>query len=211
MLGLIALFFFVTTAPARAPKGGKNSLGGRTIAALQEDDFDRKLLRYQICYGVKFLSDTSTVERRRACKAMLVNRMESALAESGRVFERPISFQCEDTALGAKEWTEEERPVGALRPNAEFSLIEDFINRYSNKLSVDPVVEVEAREACEFLTDCKNSMRIDHLSLRKIGACLVDKNPTHRKILMDEIGAMLFRVKSRDDKLLLSELYKASR
>lgn len=202
------LFFFFTISSAKAPQGGKNSLGGRTIASIQEQEFDRRILNYQLCYGVKFFPDSATFERRRVCKAMLVHRLDLAFSKQGAYLKNPIEFHCGDTAFGKKEWDNSGTPAVALRPNAEYETMDKALEANMDYRSVSPAEEDFARESCAFLTDCKNSMR--HFSIRQMGTCLSTTNVTHRKILFDEIGTMVFSPKS-EPKILYSELLEEAR
>lgn len=205
---LAVLFLLFTVAPARAPQGGKNSLGGRTIASIQEDDFDRRLLRYQLCYGVRFRAEQSTLERRRVCKAMLVHKLDAALEKPGAFFRVPVEFQCDDTAFARQPASDE---IASLKPNAEFQAIDRVIAAHLEPGEASEREDFFAREACLFLTDCKWAMRPNHLSLRKLASCLSTPDMAHRKILLDEIGAMLFRARNTRSKLLYSELLQEAR
>lgn len=208
---LAVLFLLFTVAPARAPQGGKNSLGGRTIASMQEEDFDRRIMRYQLCYGVRFRGEQSTQERRRVCKAMLVHRLDSVFEKPGAFFRVPVEFQCEDTAFGHREPSSVEFESVSLKPNAEFRAIDRFLSAHLEQTEASEREDHFAREACMFLTECKWAMRPNHLSIRKLASCLSTPDIAHRRILLDEIGAMLFRSKGGRAKLLYSELLKDAR
>jgi len=206
-----AVLFFVVIAPARAPQGGKNSLGGRTIASLQEEDFDKKILRYQLCQGVRFYADTATLERRRVCKAMLVHEMEAFLGASGAYLRTPVEFHCQDTSIGKKEWENGEgQPAVALQPNFEEQEMEKVLAASVDHKIVSEEEDKFARDACEFLSECKEAMRPKTLSFRHLGHCLMTENITHRKILLDEIASMLFRVEL-SSKILYADLLDEAR
>lgn len=200
---LTAALFLGGIAPARAPLGGKKSLGGRTIASLQEEDFDKKLMQYRLCYGVHLQAKSATQERRRVCKAMLVHRLELSLAP-GIFFQEPVSFECVDTALGKNEWYENDHLVVALKPNAEDKAI-DLV--FASKLSSENVAQDRAEKiasACHFLADCRTAMAPGQLSLRKVGSCFFSDDTMQRELLLDMVGRMLFRVK--DNRVLYSQL-----
>lgn len=186
---LAVLFFFFLVAPARAPSGGKLWTGGRTIASLQEEDFDRRLLKLQICHGVRLAADKCTLERRRVCKALVVHELEAVLATNGHHLSAPLEFQCLDTALSKSS---EDLDGVPLQPNGEVKAIQTALKAGLRENSVTVSQHLEAQEACEFLTDCKWAMRPRSLSLRRLGSCLTTANATHRKVLLDEVGAMLF-------------------
>lgn len=205
---LVAIIFFLSVSPARAPSGGKNSLGGRTIASQQEEEFDRKIMRYSLCYGVKFNAEKSTLERRRVCKAMLVHQMEAALQKTGAYLRGPTEFRCEDTAIGKKADSLDGSLIVQLRPNAEFAAIDTALNQNLEVASVAENDDYFARAACDFLTECKLAMRPNHFSLRKLADCFSTNNLTQRKILLDEVGSMIFRSKSQSTKILYSQLLR---
>jgi hypothetical protein len=186
---LAVLFFFLLIAPARAPSGGKLWTGGRTIASLQEEDFDRRLTRIQLCYGVKLSAEQCTLERRRVCKAMLVHEVESAVEVPGHFLKAPVEFRCEDTAL-ARPGIDDD--AVALRPNGEHAAIRDALDPLLLETSASEASQAQAKEACEFLTGCKWAMRPQTFSLRKLASCLTTPNATHRKVLLNEVGAMVF-------------------
>lgn len=202
------LFFFLPITPARAPHGGKNLLGGRTIASMQEEEFDRKLLKYQLCYGVNFNSASTTLERRRVCKAMLMHQLDLAFEKSGAYLRAPVEFQCDDTAFGKKEWENSGVAVVALKPNAEEESIERALASYIDYKKINSVEEGAVKEACDFLTSCKTSMRT--LSFRQIGTCLTTKNVMHRRVLLDEIGTMIFSSRT-EPRFLYTELVEQPR
>jgi hypothetical protein len=185
----VLLFLFLVNS-ARAPVGGKRWSGGRTIASLQEEDFDRRLLKLQLCYGVKVIADQCTLERRRVCKALVVHELEKSLGAAGNYLKTPVEFHCQDTAVG-KTLLDDEDSV-SLRPNGEIPSIHGALNAHLGHLEETGARDQQAREACEFLTDCKWSMRPQTLSLRKLASCISSPNATHRKLLLSEAGAMLF-------------------
>lgn len=202
------LFFAFTISPARAPQGGKNSLGGRTIASMQEEDFDRRLMNYQICYGVRFFPASATFERRRVCKAMLVHRLDLAFQKSGAFLKNPVEFHCDDTAFGKKEWENNGVPAAALKPNAEYQAMDKLLEANMEYRSVTDSEEQYVKETCQFLTSCKNSMR--RFYLRQVGECLSTPNVLRRKVLIDEIGTMVFSPQA-EPKVLYSELVDEAR
>ncbi|HEY8278998.1 MAG TPA: hypothetical protein VIH99_05205 [Bdellovibrionota bacterium] len=189
-IALAVLLFFFLIAPARAPSGGKLWTGGRTIASLQEEDFDRRLLKMQLCYGVRVVADQCTLERRRVCKALVVHEMSPVFEKAGSFLGMPVEFHCEDTAVG-KVLRDDESTV-SLRPNGEVSAILGAIGSHTRHSGLTALQSMEAETACEFLTDCKWAMRPKSFSLRKIFSCLGTPNAAHRKILMNEVGGMLF-------------------
>lgn len=200
---LSVLFFFFLVAPARAPSGGKLWSGGRTIASLQEEDFDKRLLKLQLCYGAKLVADQCTLERRRVCKAMLLHESEGALEPSGHYLRSPVEFHCEDTAVGHPVLDED---AVLLRPNAEISAIHAAFEGNLQESPTVPAAHKSAREACEFLTDCKWAMRPQTFSIRKIASCVFTGDGTHRQILFSEVGAMLFGGKAARRRTLYPNL-----
>jgi hypothetical protein len=148
-------------------------------------------LKLQLCYGVRLTADQCTLERRRVCKAMLVHETESALETPGRFLRASVEFRCEDTALGHPGLGDDSV---ALKPNGEAgairSALEPLLRQASRASEVGQ--DAEARSACEFLTDCKWATRPQSFSLRKIASCALTPNATHRKVLLGEIGAMVF-------------------
>ncbi len=200
---LAFLFFLFFISPARAPHGGKNSLGGRSIASLQEQEFDQRILLYQLCYGVKFVAENATVERRRVCKAMLVHELQRVLETPGNHFKVPMEFRCEDTVFTRAK--EAEGISVALQPNKEFQAIEGAVQKNLEQATVGESTDQFARDACSFLTDCKLAMGSKGFSVRKLAACFSTNNITHRKILLNEVGNMVFRAKE-NRKILYADL-----
>jgi hypothetical protein len=203
---LAAFLFLFVVAPARAPQGGKKFLGGRTIASQQEEDFDQRLLHYQLCYGVKFAAEEATLERRRVCKALLVHRLQAVLNRPGAYFREPLEFRCENT-VNSRRLSSGVAVV--MQPNHDFQAIDLAITRNLETANVGESADRFAREACTYLTDCKIAM--NRFSLRKVGTCLSTWNVTHRKILLNEVGAMLFRAKGSQDRILYSDLLDEAR
>jgi hypothetical protein len=203
LFGLMLFFFLVE--PARAPKGGRQSLGGRTIASLQEEDFDRRLLHLQLCYGVRVVADECTLERRRVCKALVVHHLEKALSPSGSYLKNSLEFRCEDTAIMNPTSFMDEGVV-SLRPNTEKVAIESVLEKSLTQIPLTTAQDKGARDACDFLADCKWAMRPQAFSFRKLATCLGTANFTHRKVLLDHIGAMLFHAKSGQNRALYPEL-----
>ncbi|RZA01471.1 MAG: hypothetical protein EOP11_17415 [Proteobacteria bacterium] len=199
------LLFFFLIGPARAPHGGKNSLGGRTIASTQETEFDRQLLKYHLCYGVDFNPSKATLERRRECKALVVHRLQLALDRPGAYLKDPLEFQCENTVFG-KPNLETSAISVVLKPNAEFTAMDEALSRSVEIANVAESTDRAVKQACEFLTDCKWATRPDSLSLRKIGSCLSTPNLTHRRMLVDEVAGMLFKVPGNRTKELYGSL-----
>lgn len=202
---LAAVLFLFLVEPARAPHGGKKSLGGRTIASMQERDFDHRLLHYQLCYGIRFHADKATVERRRVCKAMLVHRLDRALSQPGSYFRAPIDFQCEDTVFTRSTASAANISV-LLKPNSEFEAIDRVVDANRELATAGESTDRFAKKACEFLTDCKLAMSSSGLSFRKLASCFSTGDLTHRKILLDEVGAMIFSSRQSGTKILYAEL-----
>lgn len=203
-LVLAAMLFLFLANPARAPAGGKRWTGGRTIASLQEEEFDRRLLKLQLCYGVKVVADRCTLERRRVCKAMLVHELEPVLEAKGNYLKTPVEFHCQDTAVG-KPLLDDEDSV-SLRPNLESAAIHGALSSNLSQLTPSDSQHQRVREACEFLTDCKWSMRPQSFSLRKLASCISTPDATHRKVLLNEAGKMLFGGKAARRNTLYSRL-----
>ena len=97
-LALALVISFLMISPARAPSGGKLWTGGRTIASLQEEDFDKRLLKLQLCYGIRIDTEQCTLERRRVCKALVAHEMEAALEAPGD----PAAAACARSARGGR-------------------------------------------------------------------------------------------------------------
>jgi hypothetical protein len=206
VLLLSTAMFLFTISPARAPHGGKNSLGGRTIASLQEREFDQKLLQFQLCYSVNFNAERATPERRRVCKALLVHRLEKFLANPGSYLKAPMEFHCEDTVFSRPKGKDDDLIHVAMQPNKEFEAIDVAIQANLEPGSVGESLDRKAKQACSFLTDCKLAMGPQGLSFRKLAQCFSTGNVTHRKILLDEVAAMLFKAKEQQNKILYADL-----
>lgn len=205
-MAMTVTFFLLSMETARAPHGGKKFIGGRSIASLQEEDFDHQLLQYRLCYGVKFSSESATLERRRVCKAFLVNRLELALSTPGSYLKKNLSFECNDTVFRRGTASSDET-VFHLRPNSEFVVIDQALQENLTQEEVPESDDRFARKACAFLTDCKRSMTGTSFSFRKLGSCFFTNNITHRKILLDQVGSMLFHAQSAEQgKILFAEL-----
>jgi hypothetical protein len=202
---LAVVIFFIFIGPAKAPKGDKHSLGGRTIASIQEEDFDRTLQRYNICYGVRFAANQATPERRRVCKAILVHRLEQSLAETGTYFPMQVEFRCENTAMGRKIWYDDlNQPVVALQPNAEFDSIEDLIKQHLDRKQVSASVDNQVRDACQFISRCKRALRFETFSIRRVASCFTDDDSLHRRMMVDTISDLVFP--KAKEKLLVADL-----
>lgn len=204
---LVTIFFFAVIEPARAPRGGKNSLGGRTLASQQEEEFDRRLLTLQLCYGIKFNGESATPARRRVCKALLVHSIDKVLAAPGAILKYPVEFRCENTVFPKAQLPGDSAGlVVFLKPNEEFKAIDGALEKSVESIATTEDQALSARETCEFLTDCKWAMRPQALSFRKLASCLGTQDITRRKILLDEFGAMLFKIKERQGRVLISQL-----
>ncbi|MGZ3694911.1 MAG: hypothetical protein ACXWQO_12090 [Bdellovibrionota bacterium] len=202
----VALFFLVI-APARAPRGGKNSLGGRTLASFQEEEFDHRLLSLQLCYGVHFNGENATPGRRRVCKALLVHSLDKVLSTPGAMLKYPVEFRCEDTVFPKSQTqADSATSVVSLKPNEEFAAIKEALDKSVETVATTEEQALSARETCGFITDCKWAMRPQALSFRKLASCISTPDITRRKIVLDEFGAMLFRVKGRQGQVLISKL-----
>lgn len=199
------LLFFFLIVPARAPQGGKSSLGGRTIASQQEDEFDRQLLKYHLCYGVQFNPSKATLERRRECKALVVHRLQLALDRPGAFLKDPLEFQCENTVFGKPNLDTSAVSV-VLKPNSEFQAMDEALGRSVEVADVAESTDRFVKQSCEFLTDCKWATRPNTFSLRKLASCFSTPNITHRKMLVDEVAGMLFRVPGNRTKELYATL-----
>lgn len=186
---LATFLFFLVVARAHAPAGGKQFTGGRTIASLQEEDFDRRLLKLNLCYGVRLEASQCMLERKRVCKAVVVHELEGALEKAGNYLHSPMEIHCEDTAVG-KPWGDDE--IVSLRPNAEIRELRAALKKDLRGSSAGQDQHNQIREVCEFLTDCQWAMRPSSLSLRKLASCLTTDNALHREMLLNEIGSILF-------------------
>jgi hypothetical protein len=180
------LLFLVGPPSARAPHGGRNNLGGRTIATMQEQEFDRRLLQYQICHNVRFEAPGAAIERRRACKAVLVNRLDRVLGEAGSSLTEPLVFHCEDTAV-ARQLAQQDSSGEVIRmqPNLEFMAIDQALERRIERAPVAESVDLRARDLCTFLADCRWASRPGQVSFRKIWACFSSDNAQQRNAYLD--------------------------
>lgn len=198
--------FLFSISPARAPHGGKNSLGGRTIASLQEREFDQKLLQFQLCYSVHFNAERATPERRRVCKALLVHRLDKFLSTPGSYLKAPMEFHCEDTVFSRPKDRSDDFIHVAMQPNKEFEEIDNAIQANLEPGNVGESLDRRVKKACSFLTECKLAMGAQGLSFRKLAQCFSTGNITHRKILLDEVASILFKAKNKQNKILYAEL-----
>jgi hypothetical protein len=136
-----------------------------------------------------------------------VHSLDKALAAPGAITKFPVEFRCEDTVFPKNASTGDVAGITvSLKPNEEFKAIDEALAKAIETIPATEEQALNARETCEFLTDCKWAMRRQNLSFRKLGACLTTPNLAHRKIILDEVGAMLFRVKARQSRVLASEL-----
>lgn len=200
------IIFFVLIQPAKAPQGNKKSLGGRTIASIQEEEFDRILQQYQVCYGVRFVAQKATPERRRVCKAVLVHWLSQAFGESGSYFAVPVEFQCENTAMGRRSWFGDlNHPIVALQPNTESETIEGVLKEYLDRKEVSVDVDMRVRDACSFISRCKRALSFNQFSVRRVGSCFADNNSLHRRMMVDLVGEFVFP-RARE-KMLIADLF----
>jgi hypothetical protein len=95
-----------------------------------------------------------------------------------------------------------------LHPNHEFLAIEALLARYSDSIQVDTDREQNARETCHFLSECKDALRFDHFSFRRVSSCLLDDSAERRTYMLDTIGNMLFRSKFSHERLLFAEILR---
>ncbi len=200
-----ALIFFIFVGPAKAPKGNKRSLGGRTIASVQEEEFDRTLYEYSTCYGIRFVAKQATPERRRVCKAILVHQLGQSLAETGTYFPIPVEFRCENTAMGQRIWFNDlSQPIAALQPNSEFVTIDEIVKKNLEHDNVPMEVDNKVRDACHFIANCKRALRFETFSIRKIASCFTDDDSLHRRMMVDTVGDLVFP--NSREKLLVADL-----
>lgn len=201
---LVCVLFFAVIHPARAPQGGKKSLGGRTIASVQEEEFDHTLQKYQYCYGLRFSSENATQERRRSCKAIFVHKVEEILSRKpGSYFKEPMDFQCQDTAFSPQRKNANLDNWIFLRPNQELAVLENVLSANVVSIEVAPGLEERAKDVCDFMVDCKAAMR--KLSARKIASCFTESNSYKRRVMLDSLGQIIFHGKA-DRARLIPEL-----
>src|SRR3989338_2914727 len=122
------------TKPAIAPKGEFFFSANRTLASLQEQEFDRELNRLRLCYGVGFESLNISLDRRRSCKAILVKKLKHAVVDTAKYFARPIKFQCQDTAETDAIWEDwRGNFIIMLQPNSEKERIDTMIAKQTRQ------------------------------------------------------------------------------
>jgi len=205
---LVVFFFFLATKPARAPHGGKKFLGGRTIASIQEEDFDKSLYKYRYCYGIKFSGKKASQERRRACKAILVHKVEEVLQKGpGAYFKEPLQFQCDDTSLGPVQRGEGENKIFALRPNDELVVLERWLNAKLDFANQNPELEKRALDVCSFLVSCRMAMGMSGFSLRKIASCIMEDDEYRRRVMMNALSQIVFHEKNDNGRLVAEILH----
>lgn len=166
----------------------------RSLAAIQEKEFDHKLNRFNRCYGVQLSYEHASEGRRRSCKALVVHRIGSALEEQGAYFSSPLRFECQNTAAGQTEKTEwQTEPVFRLKPNLEYEVLDKAIQNYLVKVEANQDWQ-RAVATCEFYLECRNDLSWSNLTFRTIRRCLMgaDSNLVSR-LLQREILDTIFR------------------
>ncbi|NUM88807.1 MAG: hypothetical protein HUU37_06365, partial [Bdellovibrionales bacterium] len=210
-MGTLVLFlvlFLFAVEPARAPKGGRKNLGGRTIASLQEEDFDRALHRYEVCYGVRLEASLATPERRRVCKALLVHELNASLEAPGSYLEKPLVFRCHNTSLGRRAGHAEGDEEILLQPNREQAAIHEGLSPLLRQVNVSAEADREVRDACGFVSRCQRAMGLEGLSLRQLGSCLADRDALHQRLMGDTFARLLFPRSSQGKRLLAASLLR---
>ena len=194
-------------APGQADgKIGGPEVPGRSLAALQETEFDSKLDRYRQCYGIKVSYKQASVGRRRACKALLVHRLGDVLAAPGAYFSVPLRFECQNTAKGYTKWINwENHPVLKLKPNQEYKVIDLAITNYL-KTGKNSSKWLKAKKACDFLIQCRGKLSWSQLSFDTVRRCFWNTDELARSILRDELLASLFKRETKG--MLVQQMLK---
>lgn len=189
-ISIYVLFFSaISIESARAPHGGRSALGGRTIASEQEKDFDSKIRFYDVCYGISLDAVRASFERRRVCKAMLLNRLDALFNRSGIETSKKIQFDCLETHL-EKDQTAEKRVE--LLPNREAEVIDQTLKEITQEKHVSYEEDAAARSLCRRLVDCQQSYRGGQLAFRKIWQCATDPSAKHRRLFLDGLLSSFF-------------------
>lgn len=188
---IVLLLLFVS--PAIAPQGDKRDPGGRTLASIQEEEFDDRLFRLETCYGVRFAVGDIARDRRRACKAILLHEIETALAAPGAVFRTPVLFRCEDTASKPSVSKDSaDRPVFALRPNDDYAQIDRVLTQYLRTAEVTTEEDKEQRRVCQAAIHCQKLLRFRTFGLGRIRACVSGEGSLRQKLVLTALSQVLF-------------------
>ncbi len=188
------LLFITWNTLAQAPAGEDLGIySGRSIAQIQEEDFDRRLNRYRHCYGVQVSYENASEGRRRACKALVVHKIGKALEAPGAYFNLPLSFECQNTGAGFTQWYDwKSNPVLKLKPNQEYEVIEHAIENYL-KNSFNAARWSRAQEACDFYLECRDALSFSKWNFRNLKRCFWKSDSgVATRILQQELISSVF-------------------
>ena len=198
MVTLASLVLAILTFSYRlalAPQGDKRALGGRTIASVQEEEFNRKLERFDFCFGARFHNGDVSMDRRRVCKAIVVQKLNGLLNKPGVFLSRPIRLQCQDSPRGPKEWKDwDGTPVIAVRPNRELEVVEHISANYLVHREISSLQQQRADAACEHVLYCQKAVQWSAIAPMDTLRCALDKDPQRRRIILDLIANQMFHV-----------------
>lgn len=193
----VFLIFPLTYRFALAPVGDKHALGGRTIASVQEEEFDLRLERLRFCYGVRLQAHDVSIDRRRACKAIVVNKLRQILGQRGVYLVQPLHIDCQDRSNGQAEWREwDGTPVLALKPNNEREMIDRIKEKYLVESEISAEKQQNADAACERILHCQKLVQWSAMAPIKAASCVLDRDAGRRRIIMDLIADQMFHFSS---------------
>lgn len=204
IIGFFVFYLFAIDADAPRFHAKQNDKVDRSIAALQESFFDKKLQHYEYCYGVKFFKTEVEANRRRACKAMLVHKLDNALSEPGTYLTASLQFRCQGTGGGLSKWENwRAQPVYVLKPNHEMKTIDQAITKNLAKTEDDHSWQ-RAYGLCKKMQECKRATQKESFSWVKVKSCLVTLDNDMRRVVFVDYISRFFRTKP--SRLLMAQI-----
>lgn len=196
-MGIIFAHFWALRA--EAPSGGRNTPGGRSIANLQEEEFDSKLQRYELCYGIRVQANSVSQLRRKTCKAQILKSLDKLLAEGDRYFEEVINFECRDYASVVKSTKSLSESILVAPENNGY---EELLAKFLITRKSDPILIEHAEHACKKLQRCVQNDRLGHFSLPTFLACALESDPYVRRATWDLYASKLFNRSPATNKVI---------
>lgn len=192
--------FLLFASPAQAPADPSQtpSPSSRSIAAIQEREFDAQLDRFHLCYGVDLTFDDSSDSRRRSCKAIVVHDLGRIFSTPGAMTAKPLRLHCQNSGAGAtRAFDDSSVPVYRLKPNQEHETIEQAMSNHLVQVEDIPRW-LAAKRACDFYLDCQKRLDWHQISFRVINRCLFQAGVEGRQILWESFRDSVFRSQTKE-------------
>lgn len=188
----VGMLIFASPAEAPADKKMQAKAKKRTIAALQEVEFDQRLERLELCYGVRVSFGDPSVSRRRTCKAIIVHDLRNALNASGTHFSKPLRFHCQSTGTGTTRFFDEDgTPVFRLKPNKEHQAIENALKNHLVQAN-NPGGWIKGLRACDFYLECQKRLKWSEVNFNIVNRCIFQAGAEGRQLLWESFRSSVF-------------------